>query len=441
MPTPQDRSATNAAAGAPPVARGTPGDRASPSEPGGAPDVQIRRLLQRLCERARAELGANYAAVGVSPATGTLRWAATAGVDVDAWERRVFPLARAVATQAQRTRRPTSVLPPITADGVRSAAAERVQGALVLPMLHGAAASPGVLVLGWRTVWPASAKHVALAQQFADQAWLLLETLRLFEEAAVVQRSAEAARRRAEDSDHAKGMFLATMSHEIRTPLNAVLGYAELLELEIDGPLNDAQRDRLGRLRRTGHHLLSLVTGILDVAKVEAGEMSVRREIGDLRDVLTVAIAAVVPQATAGGLVLNDDCPERTPVRYIGDEDRVRQIIVNLLSNAVKFTPPGGWVTLSAQRVPHAVLGEHVGGSGPWLRVDVADTGVGIPASRQNLIFDPFVQGHAAHERAAAGTGLGLTISRRLARLMGGEITLVSAPGAGSRFSLWLPTD
>jgi signal transduction histidine kinase len=297
------------------------------------------------------------------------------------------------------------------------------------------------MVLARRTVWPASAKHVAQAQQFAEQACLLLETVRMFDQAADVKRSADASRRRAEDSDHAKGMFLATMSHEIRTPLNAVLGYAELLEMEIDGPLNEAQRERLARLRRTGHHLLSLVTGILDVAKVESGELSVRHELGDLRDVLTVAIAAVVPQATAGGLVLNDEIPERVPVRYIGDEDRVRQILVNLLSNAVKFTPPGGWVTLSAQRVLHHSLGDHVSGSGPWLRVDVADTGVGIPVARQALIFDPFVQGHAAHERAAAGTGLGLTISRRLARLMGGDITLVSAPGAGSRFSLWLPTE
>ena len=169
--------------------------------------------------------------------------------------------------------------------------------------------------------------------------------------------------------------------------------------------------------------------------------MSVRRDLGDLRDVLAVALAAVVPQATAGKLVLSDDCGDGAPVRYIGDDDRVRQILVNLLSNAVKFTPPGGWVTLSCQRVQHATLGEHVAASGPWLRVDVADTGMGIPVARQALVFDPFVQGHAAHERAAAGTGLGLTISRRLARLMGGDITLVSAPGAGSRFSLWLPTE
>jgi signal transduction histidine kinase len=283
------------------VARTAATVRAPVAEAEADGEVQVRRLLQRICERARVELGAHYAAVGAAVAGGTLRWVATAGVDADAWERRVFPLARAVATQALTTRRATSFLPPISGDGVRAQAAERVQGALVVPLLHGTDAPPGVLVLARRVVWPASAKHVAQAQQFADQAWLLLETVRLFEQASAVRRSADAARRRAEDSDHAKGMFLATMSHEIRTPLNAVLGYAELLEMEIDGPLNDAQRDRLARLRRTGHHLLSLVTGILDVAKVEAGEMSVRRESGDLRDVLTVALAAVVPRPPPGG--------------------------------------------------------------------------------------------------------------------------------------------
>jgi signal transduction histidine kinase len=330
---------------------------------------------------------------------------------------------------------------PDEGTGAQPPAADRVQSAVAIPVAHGTEAPTGTLMLAWRSVWPASAKDVALAQQFGEQSWLLLETARLFEEVAAMRRTTDQARVRAEASEQAKGMFLATMSHEIRTPLNAVLGYAELLEMEIDGPLNDAQRDRLARLRRTGRHLLTLVTGILDVAKAEAGEMSVRREVGDLREVLSGALAAVVPQATAAGLVLSDDCGERIPVRYLGDADRVRQILVNLLSNAVKFTPRGGWVSISCQRVPHAELADRPTASGPWLRVDVADTGVGIPVARQQLIFDPFVQGHAAHERAAAGTGLGLTISRRLARLMGGDITLVSAPGAGSRFSLWLPTD
>ena len=440
MPSPLDRPPADAA-GASPMARTTLDPRVAGVGESGDAAIRLKRVLQRLCDRARTTVGADYAVLGAVVAGSEVRWTAASGLELDAWDRRIFPLARAVAAQALAHLRPTSLVLPALAPTTAPGAPERVQSALVVPVTYQGERAVGVVVVGWRTLWPATARHVALAQQVADQAWVALEAARLFEDAAAAQRAAEEGRRRAEESDRAKGMFLATMSHEIRTPLNAVLGYAELLELEIDGPLNAAQRERLAALRRTGHHLLSLVTGILDVAKVEAGEMSVRRDVADLGEVLGAALASVLPQAASGRIRVIDACSEESPVRYVGDADRVRQILVNLLSNAVKFTQAGGQVSVSCQRVTHAPLGDRGEATGPWTRVDVVDTGVGIPPARQLLIFDPFVQGHAPHERAAAGTGLGLTISRRLARLMGGDITLVSAPGLGSRFTLWLPAE
>lgn len=248
-----------------------------------------------------------------------------------------------------------------------------------------------------------------------------------------------AARAEAEAASQAKSEFLAMMSHELRTPLNAVLGYTELLDLGIAGSLTQEQRQQLGRIRASGHHLLTLVNEVLDLAKVEAGRLTVDNAVHRLADAVDAASVLVESQADGKGVLLTR-VPEADPERsYMGDEDRVRQIIVNLVSNAVKFTRPGGRVTLETGSTSRPDVEGRPRGGDRWVYVRVSDTGIGIPPDRIEAIFAPFTQVQSGRTRRQDGTGLGLTISRRLARLMGGDITVRSRPGDGSAFTLWLP--
>jgi signal transduction histidine kinase len=268
--------------------------------------------------------------------------------------------------------------------------------------------------------------EVGLAEELARRGALAAENARLF-------RAAQAASR-------AKSQFLATVSHEIRTPINAVMGYAELLEMGLGGPLEEKQAEYVGRIQGSSRHLLSLVNDVLDLSKIEAGEMAVRSEALPLRATADRAMEQVEPQARAKaiGLSLEWNCPEDDI--YVGDEDRVSQVLVNMLSNAVKFTQPGGSVTLTcgASTLGPPTLAD--AGDRMWVSVEVADTGIGIPPDKLEAVFEPFMQVDAGHTRREGGTGLGLAISRRLSRLMGGELTVESSPGQGSRFTLWLPT-
>jgi PAS domain S-box-containing protein len=259
-------------------------------------------------------------------------------------------------------------------------------------------------------------------------------------EAEAAREEAERARRAADAANAAKSAFLATMSHELRTPLNAQIGYAQLLELGLAGPLTPAQREYVGRLTTSSHHLLGLINDVLDLAKIESGETHVARAPAATGAAVRTAFDLTLPQAAARGLRLENALDGRDGEAYVGDEHRVRQILVNLLSNAVKFTDPGGTVRVSSGAAAEApALAGALRGAGPWAWVRVDDTGVGVPPDEQARIFEPFHQVNARHTRTAGGTGLGLAISRRLARLMGGDLTVESTPGAGSRFTLWLP--
>ena len=237
---------------------------------------------------------------------------------------------------------------------------------------------------------------------------------------------AEEARADAEAANRAKSEFLAVMSHELRTPLNAIAGYAELLELGIHGPITVAQREALDRIQRSERHLLGLINGVLNYARIETGNIHYESASVVVADALAAAETLVAPQAAARGLRLVVVPCERSIVMR-ADRDNTQQILLNLLTNAIKFTAPGGRVELRCET------------DGPDMLIQVADSGRGIPANKRLAIFEPFVQVDARLTRPDEGVGLGLAISRDLARGMGGDLTVESEVGVGSTFTLCLP--
>jgi signal transduction histidine kinase len=242
----------------------------------------------------------------------------------------------------------------------------------------------------------------------------------------VTERAGRAQQRHAETT--AKERFLAHMSHELRTPVNAVLGYTALLCEGNAGALPQPVAQMVGRIARSARHLRALVDELLDLGRLEAGRVPLAVEELSLPALVHDALAALEPQARAKGLALELRSRDAEAVpRVRTDARRVRQVLLNLLSNAVKFTERGG-VTVVLEPRPAGIVAVHV-----------VDTGVGIAPEDQERVFDEFVQVGAARGGAHGGTGLGLAISRRLARLLGGDLTLHSAPGRGSRFTLTLP--
>jgi signal transduction histidine kinase len=254
-------------------------------------------------------------------------------------------------------------------------------------------------------------------------------------------QASEVARQEAEQASRAKGQFLANMSHELRTPINGIMGYTDLLELGLQGELTDGQQSFVDRIRASSRHLIALVNEILDLSKIEAGGMTVESRVVPVGDTIREALEMTTPLADAKGIqVIRPDGAE-SDAMYQGDQDRVRQILANLLSNAVKFTRPGGRVAVRCSAVDQAPADLELAmpGNRPALVLEVEDTGIGIEAPELARIFEPFVQVDDSNTREADGTGLGLTISRTLARMMGGDLTVRSQPSKGSTFTLWLP--
>jgi PAS domain S-box-containing protein len=233
------------------------------------------------------------------------------------------------------------------------------------------------------------------------------------------------ARAEAEAASRAKSEFLATMSHELRTPLNAIGGYAELIELGIHGPVSPEQRQALDRIQTSQRHLLGLINGVLNYARVEAGAVHYDMRALSVEEVLATCESLTSPQVRARKISYRRaPCAPELEVR--ADREKLQQVLLNILSNSIKFTEPGGSITVRVE-----ARDDRVG-------IHVEDTGRGIPADRLEAVFEPFVQVDARLTRTEEGVGLGLAISRDLARGMGGDLTVKSELGVGSVFSLWL---
>ena len=235
-----------------------------------------------------------------------------------------------------------------------------------------------------------------------------------------------AARQQAEEANRIKGEFLAVMSHELRTPLNAIGGYAELIEMGLRGPITDSQRSDLHRIQQSQRHLLGLINQVLNYTRVDTGSVSYDIRDVPVRDALAAAEALIVPQLRAKELHYTlGACRPGLVVR--ADRDKLQQILLNLLTNAIKFTDRGGNLRIDCEGHPDTV------------DIAVGDTGIGIAADKLVSVFEPFVQVDATLTRTHEGVGLGLAISRDLARGMGGELTVESELGVGSKFTLTLP--
>jgi signal transduction histidine kinase len=262
-------------------------------------------------------------------------------------------------------------------------------------------------------------RQIALIENFADQAVIAIENVRLFKE--IQEKSAQL-----EVANKHKSDFLANMSHELRTPLNAIIGFSEVLSERMFGEINEKQADYLKDIHESGKHLLSLINDILDLSKIEAGRMDLELSSFHLPTALSNAMTLVRERAQRHGIELGLDVDRRL-AEFSADERKFKQIMVNLLSNAVKFTPDGGRVDVSVKL------------NGKAVEIAVKDTGIGIAPEDQQKIFAEFVQVGRDYTRKAEGTGLGLALTKRFVELHGGEIRLASTPGKGSTFTFTIP--
>jgi len=262
-------------------------------------------------------------------------------------------------------------------------------------------------------------EDVQLAEDLAARGALALDNAQVYDLALALKRTAQTA-------NEAKTAFLGAMSHELRTPLNAIGGYIELIDMGLRGPVTQRQHADFARVKTNQQHLALLITEILTFARVGSGRVSY--QITDFKACETMqhAVELVEPLFGQKGLAFDGISGDQT-VLARADPERVTQILVNLLSNAIKFTPAGGHISAGCAATEDAVT------------LRISDTGIGIPAANRETIFEPFIQLKEGLPDRAGGVGLGLAISRDLARAMKGDLTVESTEGKGSQFSLSLP--
>ena len=276
----------------------------------------------------------------------------------------------------------------------------------------------GVIILMRFAVRPFTEKQTELATTFADQAGIAIENVRLFEEIQDKSRQVE------EASKH-KSQFLANMSHELRTPLNAILGYTELIIDGIYGEAPEKMRTVMERVQSNGKHLLGLINDVLDLSKIEAGQLVLSIQDYSIKDVVHGVYSAVEPLANSKKLAFKIDVPANLPPAR-GDDRRLTQVLLNLVGNAIKFTDAGEVAVKAAA-------------SNGAYTISVRDTGPGIAAVDQAKIFDEFQQADSTQTKAKGGTGLGLSIAKRIIEMHGGRLWVESSLGAGSTFSFTVP--
>jgi signal transduction histidine kinase/HAMP domain-containing protein len=290
----------------------------------------------------------------------------------------------------------------------------------------------GAMGLSFARESPFDAEQRSFIRTLAEQCAQALERARLYQAERETRREAEDARARADEArqaaeaaNQAKSDFLAIMSHELRTPLNAIGGYAELLAMGLRGPVTAEQKEDLERIRKSQHHLLTLINDVLHFAKLDAGRLEYHIEDVPVDELLATLEPLIAPQIRGKSLQYHHR-PCSPALRVRADREKLRQVALNLLSNAVKFTPRDGTIEVSCD------------GNETLARIHVRDTGMGIPVERLDAIFDPFFQVDRRLTRSHDGIGLGLAISRDLARGMDGELSVRSAVGEGSTFTLTL---
>ena len=388
----------------------------------------LHSVLQGLTETAAHLCDANLCNIFRPDAEGNYRPFVQYGYDdvpevLQMLQRKPIAIGRqSAAGRAVLDRKPVHI-PDVSADAEfrRSDLQTRLGFAtlLAVPMLRDGEPIGVITMARGPDARPFNEAHLKLVDTFADQAVIAIENVRLIEE--IQEKSAQL-----EIANRHKSEFLANMSHELRTPLNAIIGFSEVLSDKLFGEVNDKQLQYLKTINASGQHLLSLINDILDLAKIEAGRMELELSSFSLAAALDNAMTLIKERAGRHGVVLALECPPELK-EWTADERKFKQVMLNLLSNAVKFTPQGGKITVTAKR-----------GDG-GLEVSVTDIGVGIAPEDRRAVFEEFKQVGKDSKKKAEGTGLGLSLTKKIVELHGGQIGLTSEPGKGSTFSFTLP--
>ena len=342
-----------------------------------------------------------------------MKFAPNEGLPGEAWQTKSVVVVHDLASQSKTREIPRAM----------TAVECGFSASVSLPVMSGSDVV-AVLVFLMTRSRPADVRRTQMVEVVANQVGNLIERRRTQKEyeAAILR-----ARDEAQAASQAKSEFLSRMSHELRTPLNSVIGFSNVLRKNKGGRLSQDDITYLDRIASNGRHLLQLVNNVLDIAKVEAGRLTVTSGIVSVGDLLRDVVAQLDGQPRPGGVVLKAEVPENmTPIQ--SDLVLMRQVLINLAGNALKFTHDGS-VTLAADADPH---------TGMPLRIHVRDTGIGIPLDRQSAIFEPFEQAGPETHKTYGGTGLGLAISKAICDALGYELTLDSTPGKGSSFTIHL---